>query len=342
VGGSSLGSFRACNSSTRACAKASREMNPKYDVVIIDGRHMLWRSSDAFSGLSVRQGPREIATGGIYGFLTNAIRVHERYGGKLMVAWEGDRAKNFRKKLFPDYKKRPPMDEEKAKLHAEMEEAEKRLKILLKMLRVKQYEGEKCEADDVIATLVAKHFPNCERIGIYSGDSDLRQLVCEMDCEVHVIAPLMKGKGDVIYDAEEVQKKHGVMPSAIADLKALAGDTGDGIPGAKGIGPKTAVQLFDFYSADLLKILLMAEINSKDWPCSQRQRMLVAEAADDVRLYRKLTTLNSNVKLLPLGTYPGPPKQKDVLKALRMLRFRSLEAPNELRALMRLSGRSWD
>lgn len=317
-------------------------MSERYDVLILDGRHLLWRSSDAFSGLSVRQGAREVATGGIYGFLTTAIRVHERYGGKTFVAWEGDRSRNFRKQLFPDYKKRPPMDEEKARLHQEMEDAERRLKILLKMLRVRQYESEDCEADDVIATIVAKNFPNCERIGIYSGDSDLRQLVCEMDCEVTVIAPLMKGKGDLVYDAAEVKKKHGVPPSCIAALKALGGDSGDGIPGARGIGPKTAARVLNHYGGDLLKALLYAEIRNKDWPGSERQRQLVAEAADDVRLFWKLTTLNRSAKLVSLGKFPGPPRQATILKALRVLRFRSLEAPNELRALMRLSGRKWD
>lgn len=317
-------------------------MTERYDVLILDGRHLLWRSSDAFSGLSVRQGATEIATGGIYGFLTTAIRVHERYGGRTMVAWEGDRAKNFRKALYADYKKRPPMDDEKARLHQEMEDAERRLKILLGMLRVRQYEGEGCEADDVIATLVAKNFAKCEKIGIYSGDSDLRQLVCEMDCEVNVIAPLMKGKGDVVYDAAEVKKKHGVMPSCISQLKALGGDSGDGIPGARGIGPKTAAIILNHYGGDLLKALLHAEIRNKEWPASERQRQLVADAADDVRLFWKLTTLNRSVKLVPIKKYPGPPVQKTILKALRALRFRSLESPVELRQLLKLSGRNWD
>jgi DNA polymerase-1 len=318
-------------------------MSEKYDVLILDGRHLLWRSSDAFGTLSIKQGAREVATGGIYGFLSVAARVHERYGGRLVVAWEGDRSKNFRRALFKDYKKKPPMDAEMSRLHDEMEAAERRLKILLKLLRVDQYEGDCCEADDVIGTVTARAYPLVNRIAIYSGDSDLRQLVSEMDTEVHVIAPLPRGKGDVVYDAEEVQKKHEVMPSLIAQLKALAGDPGDGIPGARGIGPKTAAILLNHYGSldDVLRASqgLPGQIRGAGWPCTERQKTLVANAAKDVKLYLKLTTIDRNAKLIAIKPKKGPPDQKVVLEALQKLKFRSLAAPAELRTLMRLSGK---
>lgn len=315
----------------------------RYDLLILDGRHLLWRSSDAFEGLSVKQGAREVATGGIYGFLSVALRVHERYGGKLVVAWEGDRSKNFRRALYPGYKAKKPMDDEVKALHDEMENAERRLKILLKLLRVDQFEGLDCEADDVMATITAREFANSNRIAIYTGDSDLRQLVCEMDCEVHVIAPMPRGQGDVVYNAEKVKEKHGVMPSRIAELKALAGDPGDSIPGAKGIGPVAAVKLLLHYDS-LDQILLAAKIDglAKSWPLTERHRKLVAAAEDDVKLFIQLTRVRRKAKIRELGPAPdAPPSQKTVLAALQKLKFRSLAAPAELSQLMRLSGKDW-
>lgn len=312
----------------------------KYDLLLIDGRNLLWRSSDAFEGLSIKQDARQVATGGIYGFLSMAMRVHERYGGRLVVAWEGDRSRNFRKKLFPDYKKKKPMDEEMARLHEEMESAERRLKILLRILRVDQYEGVECEADDVMATVATREFERVNRIAIYTGDSDLRQMVCEADTEVHVIAPLPRGKGDVVYDAEQVQKKHGVMPERIAELKALAGDSGDGIPGAKGIGPVAAVKLLNHYDS-LDSVLESAMGGDLDWPLTKRQQKLVSDAWEDIQLYIQLTRVKRTAKLRRLYPTDSRPDQGNVLKALQKLKFRSLAAPPELAQLMRLSGKQW-
>jgi DNA polymerase I len=77
---------------------------------------------------------------------------------------------------------------------------------------------------------------------IVTGDQDAFQLV---DDDTHVFMPA-RGKqqqGDIEYDVELVHKRLGLGPAQVVDYKALRGDASDNIPGVKGVGPKTALQL---------------------------------------------------------------------------------------------------
>lgn len=298
------------------------------DFLIIDGRHLLWRSHDVFRSLSVEIDDKEIVTGGIYGFLSILIRIHQKYGGQVLVAWEGKN--NFRYKLYPDYKKREKPDEEKLLLLQELSEQEFRIKGLLRNIGVKQYFGIRCEADDVIGKLSTTISAANKSVVIYSGDSDLRQLINE---NIFVSAPGYKGK-TILYDCEKVFEKHGVNPKQISDLKALAGDSSDNIPGVKSIGEKTASKLLNTYN-DLNGVIKAAKADGywakETWPVAERFKKLIVDNEKNVLLFKKLTKINTSVdtKLIK------PKKsQKKVLIHLRVYKFRSLSSPVELKQLM--------
>jgi len=98
------------------------------------------------------------------------------------------------------------------------------------------------EADDLIGTITHKLKSIDTKILIFTGDKDIMQLVSD---KIYVIAPLIGLANVKIYDTHEVAKRFLIKPDQIPDLKGLMGDSSDNYAGAKGIGPKTAVQLLN-------------------------------------------------------------------------------------------------
>ena len=102
------------------------------------------------------------------------------------------------------------------------------------------------EADDVLGTLANRAADSGWGVRILSGDRDLFQLVDDSrDIAVLYMGggPYAKSSGPTLIREEGVLGKLGVMPNKVVDLKALTGDSSDNIPGVRGVGPKTAINL---------------------------------------------------------------------------------------------------
>ncbi|WFE73902.1 DNA polymerase I [Roseinatronobacter sp. S2] len=140
------------------------------------------------------------------------------------------------------------------------------------------------EADDIIATLARQAREAGGRVTIISSDKDLMQLVgggVEM-------LDAMKNKR---IGTDEVIEKFGVAPDRVVDVQALAGDSVDNIPGAPGIGVKTAALLINEYG-DLDSLLARAgEIKQP------KRRQTLIDHADQILMSRKLVTLDENTPL---------------------------------------------
>lgn len=303
----------------------------KYDVLIVDGRHLLWRSAASFRQLTAKVGENEIGTGAMYGFLSICVRINQVYGGRMMVAWEAvNRRDNFRYDLYPEYKKRGEMDDDVIELAKDMDDQEKRLKAMLRLAGVRQFVAIDCEADDVIGRLCRSSTSTQSRVAIYSGDSDLRQLVGDHN-NVSVISPGMRGKDDLVFTFKDVVEKHGVEPRYIPDLKAIAGDHSDNIPGVPGIGEKGAAKLISALGG--VEDVIDASISGDNWPGTARMQSLIDKHRDDVLLYRQLTAIRLSKDMRAIN----PKKDKaSLIKHLMAYRFRSLLSPVELTILMRM------
>lgn len=301
------------------------------DYLILDGRHLLYRTSDAFRELEAEVDGETIPTGGMYGFLNVATKIYGRYGGKVLVAWEGS-GRNFRLDVMPSYKNRDkPPDTEKMEFISEMTAQERHLKRLLSLMGVRQYAGVCCEADDVIGRLTTELAARGRLVYIYSGDSDLRQLIREGS--VWTVSPGTKQNGDKIYGPPEVMEKHGVAPELIPHLKALSGDASDAIPGVRGVGPKTAAQLISRFGS--VAATLAAARTTGEWPVPERHRISIAEAGDKLYTYLKLATIDTACSMEAI---PTAKRQAHVIEMLKQFKFRSLAGPAELYALMRMGG----
>jgi DNA polymerase-1 len=140
------------------------------------------------------------------------------------------------------------------------------------------------EADDIIATLARQAREAGGRVTIISSDKDLMQLV---GGGVEMFDAMKNAR----IDAEGVEAKFGVGPEKVIDVQALAGDSVDNIPGAPGIGIKTAALLINEYG-DLDTLLARAgEIKQP------KRRQTLIENADQIRLSRQLVTLDDHVPM---------------------------------------------
>ena len=146
----------------------------------------------------------------------------------------------------------------------------------------KEIEG--FEADDIMATLACRAREAGGRVTILSSDKDLMQLVGD---GVEMLDP-MKNK---LIDREGVMEKFGVPPERVVDVQALAGDSVDNVPGAPGIGIKTAALLINEYGS-LEELLDRAEEIKQP-----KRRQTLIEKRDQIELSKKLVQLDEGMDL---------------------------------------------
>jgi DNA polymerase I len=145
-------------------------------------------------------------------------------------------------------------------------------------------EKEGFEADDIIATLAVQARAAGGRCTIISSDKDLMQLVGDG-------VEMLDAMKDNRIDREGVFQKFGVYPERVVDVQALAGDSVDNVPGAPGIGIKTAALLINEYG-DLDTLLARAEEIKQP-----KRRQTLIEHAEQIRLSRQLVLLDENTPL---------------------------------------------
>lgn len=160
------------------------------------------------------------------------------------------------------------------------------IKAVVEAHRFSQFQAQGFEADDVIASLVHQVAEKVDKVVIVSSDKDILQLVND---KVEVYNPYKEN--GIVFTKEIVREKFGVAPEQIRDLIALMGDSSDNIPGAKGIGEKTARQLLsDFKNVeDLLKHASGIKRDSV--------RKIIEENIDAIKLSKELATLRHDVPL---------------------------------------------
>lgn len=169
------------------------------------------------------------------------------------------------------------------------------------------------EADDLIATYAKQAEAKGARVTIVSSDKDLMQLVSD---KVLMLDP-MKNK---LLGREDVIEKFGVGPEGVVDVQSLAGDSVDNVPGAPGIGIKTAAQLINEYG-DLESLLARAEEIKQP-----KRRETLIGFADQIRISKRLVQLEENVPVtVPLEDLAvQDPDPKELIGFLEEMEFRTI------------------
>ncbi|NDO19894.1 DNA polymerase I [Lachnospiraceae bacterium MD329] len=204
-------------------------------LLIIDSNSILNRAFYGVRYLSAKDGT---PTNAIYGFLNILLKLIKEQEPDYICAAFDVKAPTFRHKQYEGYKaQRKPMPEG---LAAQMPLA----KDVLRAMGITILEKEGYEADDIIGTVARM----CEEDGIScfiaTGDKDDLQLASD---KTRVILTVTKSgyNETIIYDDTAVKERYHVTPKEFIDIKALMGDPSDNIPGVKGIGEKTAMNLIE-------------------------------------------------------------------------------------------------
>ena len=245
-------------------------------VFLVDGSGYIFRAFYAVQSLSTKDG-----------FPTNALYGFARMLGKLLQDAESDHVivvfdagrKTFRNDLYEKYKAN------RAECPQDLSVQMPFFREICKALGLQTIESPGFEADDVIGTLVDRFVRGGHETVIVSGDKDLMQLVGDRV----TIWDTMKDKR---FGRAGVKEKFGVEPELVVEVLALTGDSSDNIPGLKGAGPKTALQLIEKYGTVEKVIAGTNDIRSD---ASIRNRNKIAETIEAdpeiLRLSRKLVEI---------------------------------------------------
>jgi DNA polymerase-1 len=270
------------------------ETSPRV-LYLIDISSYFYRAFHALPALSNSQG---LPTNAAYGVTTMLLKVlRERQPQHLALVFDA-KGPTFRHELYKEYKAhRPPMPEA---LVTQLPYIKK----IIEALNLPAVVFEGYEADDLIATLVRRAREAGYEVEIISGDKDLLPLVQD---GVDMWDPMK----EVRYDPAAIREKFGLDPEELVEVRALAGDASDNIPGVPGIGEKTALKLIARYHS--LENLLAHIDEVKEKALKAR----LEEHADQARLSRQLTELETQVPLrLDLdGLHPGP-QDREALRQL--------------------------
>lgn len=276
---------------------------------LIDGSAFIFRAFHALPPLTRKSDGLPIgAVSGFCNMLYKMVEDNKGPDAPTHVAVIFDKGSHtFRNDLYDQYKaNRDEMPEDLRPQMPLTREATRAFNIAC-------IEKEGFEADDIIATLAVQARKAGGRVTIISSDKDLMQLV---------------GGGVEMFDAmknkrigvEQVEEKFGVGPDRVIDVQALAGDSVDNIPGAPGIGVKTAALLINEFG-DLETLLDRAEEIKQP-----KRRQTLMEKRDQIELSKKLVTLDQNMELdFGLETLEvREPEAEALLGFLNQMEFRTL------------------
>ncbi|MEZ0373116.1 MAG: DNA polymerase I, partial [Candidatus Sericytochromatia bacterium] len=284
---------------------------------LLDGHAIAYRAFFGMQGrrFQTRQG---LPTGAIYGFTRILVDVIKSYRPTLLAVCFDTKEPTHRHEAFERYKghRKPPPDDLVLQFPYFQE--------IVAAFGIPLYFQPGFEADDLIGTLACKAAREDYQVKVITGDRDLFQLI---DDKIRILLPSKDSGPFAEFDAEAVQAKYGYTPAQVVDFKALAGDASDNIPGVKGIGEKTAIQLLQEFGS-LENIYANLE---KVTPKCQKK---LAEGREDALLSQQLATIvcDAPVEFNPQSCQLAEPKTEDLLKLFQNLEFNAFQ--KELPAIL--------
>jgi 5'-3' exonuclease len=244
-------------------------------LLVTDGPHLLYRAFYALpdtitddDGMSVNA---------LLGSVNQTLWCVEKYSPRAVVFCFGAEAAAYRVEAFPAYHAdRPPVPD---KLAPQWERAEE----FYRALGWSVMHHDDLEADDLLHSLAVAETDAGGHTLILTGDRDMLQCVND---SVTVLLQRARQQGPDEMDADAVREMYGVDPEQVPDFIALRGDPSDGLPGAKGIGAKTAAELLRRKGS--LDHVILGAVREKP---SVRRALI--EQADELRTFKDIATLRT-------------------------------------------------
>ena len=227
----------------------------------------------------------------------------EHHAPRAVVLCDGAEAAVYRKELYPPYHAdRPPVPGD---LAHQFDDAPA-------FFGAFGWTGERhdtLEADDLLGSLALAETEAGGTALLFTGDRDMFQCVGD---RVQVLFPRGAKDGPEVIGPAEVRKRYGVEPGQVPDFIALRGDPSDGLPGAKGIGEKTAKDLLREHGT--LEGVIAASVRLRP-----RIGAAVREGAEELRAFREIATL------VRVPVEPPPDRPTDWAGAAGAARARGME-----------------
>lgn len=248
-------------------------------LVVIDGHSLLYRAYHALPPLSSSHNE---PVGAVYGFTNMLFKIlEEQKPTHVAIAWDSP-GPTFRHEEYAEYKatrvKTPEDFGSQKELTTEIADA----------FGIVQIGIEGFEADDIIGTLSLNASHMGFNVIIATGDMDALQLVTE---KVSVLAPLHGFSQTTMYTPDKViEKYNGLTAEQIVDFKALRGDPSDNIPGVKGIGEKSAIEL-------LLKYKTLERVFESIEMVESKFKQKLINGRSDASLSKSLARIKTDMTL---------------------------------------------
>ena len=271
-------------------------------IMVIDGNSILNRAYFGIRNLSNHEGT---PTNAVYGFLSTLFKQQDEEKPDRIVVCFDVKEKTFRHKKFDFYKAtRKPMEENLAVQLPIIKE-------VLDALGIVRCEMAGYEADDLLGTISRRANEHGDECVVLTGDRDSLQLAGGGT----VVRLVKSSQGKTTYTSyttEKFREEYGFDPIRLIDLKSLMGDSSDNIPGVKGVGEKSAMQLLhDFGSLDGI----YEHIDDERIKKGVRTKLLADEQS--ARDSYWLATIDRSVPLeLDVENLPEPKMDKAALYAL--------------------------
>lgn len=266
-------------------------------MMLLDAATLYYRAYYALPDSLVS--PSGMPVNAIRGFFDGLRTLRERYQpDRIIVCWDEDWRPAWRVELLPSYKTHRLADADDVE---DLEETPDTLSPqipviaeLCEAIGLSVAGAAELEADDVVAGLALAATGS---VDIVSGDRDLTQLVS--DAAQRRLLYLGTGIGKhTVYDDALVISTYGVRPEQYADLAVLRGDPSDGIPGAPGIGAKTAALYLQAFGT-LDGVLAAAERNER--PLTPTKAAVLRDKADELRRTKQVVTLGAHDVHVPMA-----------------------------------------
>jgi 5'-3' exonuclease len=254
-------------------------------LLAVDAPSLLYR---AFYGL-----PKSITgadgkpVNALLGFANQVLWAVERYAPRAVVLCTGAEAATYRTELLDAYHAdRPPVPDELAPQWVDAP-------AFFGAFGWQWVDAGDLEADDLLGAYAAAEVEAGGTALLFTGDRDMFQCVGE---QVSVLFPRGGKDGPELVDVKGVRERYGIRPEQVPDFIALRGDPSDGIPGAKGIGEKTAGELLRVHG-DLETAIEKAAGERPKIAATLRNQ------AEELRHFRKIATLQP----IPVACPPDAP-----------------------------------
>ncbi len=253
--------------------------NPGKKLFLLDAYALVFRSYYAFIK-NPRITSKGFNTSAIFGFLLTLEEVLQKQNPSHIAVVFDTPAPTFRHEMFSDYKAtrdETPEDIRKAVPY---------IRRMLEAYRIPVIEYPGFEADDIIGTLARIASEKGYTTYMMTPDKDFAQLVGDF---TFMFKPSRSGNESVVWGKEEVMREfHVSRPEQVIDILALMGDSSDNIPGAPGVGPKTAMKLVGEYGS-------AEEVIKNSSRLKGKLGDIIKDNSDKILLSKRLATIELNV-----------------------------------------------